>query len=142
MIDKANILGGLGITHDNHGANQPATSIDWFEVAKFVNWLNTNSDAMPAYKFDGSGNFQLWDSGDAGYSPNDLFRNSLARNFLPRVDEWYKAAYYNPASGNYYDYPTGSDNLIDGIDFPGDTTFDAVFDTDNHVGVNPLPKRH
>jgi len=28
--------------------------------------------------------------------------------FLPSVDEWYKAAYYDPTGGAYYDYPTGS----------------------------------
>jgi formylglycine-generating enzyme required for sulfatase activity len=33
----------------------------------------------------------------------------LAHYFLPSVDEWYKAAYYDPTSGVYYDYPTGSD---------------------------------
>jgi formylglycine-generating enzyme required for sulfatase activity len=34
----------------------------------------------------------------------------LARYFLPSVDEWYKAAYYDPTSGAYFDYPTGSDS--------------------------------
>jgi formylglycine-generating enzyme len=33
----------------------------------------------------------------------------LARYFLPSVHEWYKAGYYDPTSGVYYDYPTGSD---------------------------------
>jgi len=31
MINKANILGSLGITHNNRGANKPATAISWFE---------------------------------------------------------------------------------------------------------------
>jgi formylglycine-generating enzyme required for sulfatase activity len=30
-------------------------------------------------------------------------------------------------AGVYYDYATGSDNLPDGIDFPGDPNFDAVY---------------
>jgi hypothetical protein len=34
----------------------------------------------------------------------------LARYFLPSIDEWYKAAYYNPSGGIYYDYPTGSNS--------------------------------
>ena len=41
-------------------------------------------------------------------NPNNLYRNSLATYFLPSVDEWYKAAYYDPTSGAYFDYPTGS----------------------------------
>ena len=107
MIDKANALGGLGITHYNFGANKPATSITWFEATKFVNWLNTSTGSLPTYKFDDDGNFQLWTPGDPGYNLNNLYRNSLATYFLPSVDEWYKAAYYNPA-GVYYNYPTGS----------------------------------
>jgi formylglycine-generating enzyme len=58
-IDKANALGGLGITKDSRGPNKPATSVSWFEAAQFVNWLNMSAGSSPAYKFDGSGNFQL-----------------------------------------------------------------------------------
>ncbi len=108
MINKANAQSSLSITHDNRGANKPATSISWLEAAQFVNWLNTDSGSTPAYKFNG-GNFELWAPVDAGYNPNNLFRNSNAKYFLPSVDEWYKAAYYDPITDVYYDYPTGSD---------------------------------
>jgi formylglycine-generating enzyme required for sulfatase activity len=109
MINSANLNGGLGITHNNRGANKPATSISWFEAARFVNWLNTSTNHIAAYKFDGSGNFQLWQAGDVGYNPNNLYRNSQAKYFLPSADEWYKAAYYNPSgSGSYGDYPTAN----------------------------------
>jgi formylglycine-generating enzyme required for sulfatase activity len=108
MIDKANALGGLGITKDVRGADKPATSVSWFEAARFVNWLNTSTGSTPAYKFDGSGNFQLWTPSDPGYDASNLFRNSQAKYFLPSVDEWYKAAYFDPVAGIYCDYATGS----------------------------------
>lgn len=127
MIDAANALGGLGITIDSRGPDYPATSVTWFEAARFVNWLNTSTGGAPAYKFDASGNFQLWAPSDPGYDATNLYRNKLARYFLPSTDEWHKAAYYDGAAGVYYDYPTGSDSVPDGIDFPGDTVFDAVF---------------
>ena len=127
MIDKANALGGLGITKDTRGPDFPATSVTWFEAAKFVNWLDTSTGSTPAYKFDASGNFQLWQATDAGYDATNLYRNKLAKYFLPTVHEWHKAAYYNPATGTYYTYPTGSNSVPDGIDFPGDAIFDAVF---------------
>jgi formylglycine-generating enzyme required for sulfatase activity len=127
MIDKANALGGLGITKDTRGPDKPATSISWYEAARFVNWLNTSTGSMPAYKFDGAGNFQLWTPTDPGYNPANLYRNRLARYFLPSLNEWHKAAYYDPAAQVYYDYPTGSDSIPDGIDFVGDPMFDAVF---------------
>jgi len=118
MIDKANTLGGLGITKTTRGPDKPATSVSWNEAARFVNWLNTSTGSTPAYKFalqpgDGgysaNANIELWTISDAGYDPNNLYRNSLARYFLPSAHEWYKAAYYDPTSGVYYDYPTGSD---------------------------------
>ena len=108
MINKANTLGGLGLTHDNRGANKPVTSISWLEAAKFVNWLNTSTGYVPAYKMNGS-TFEPWQSGDTGYNPANPFRNSQAFYFLPSTDEWHKAAYYDPTAGVYYRYPTGSD---------------------------------
>ena len=145
MIDKANALGGLGITKDTRGPDKPATSVSWNEAARFVNWLNTSTGSTPAYKFaiqpgevgySANANIELWTISDAGYNPNNLYRNSLARYFLPSVDEWYKAAYYDPTSGVYYNYPTGSDSVPDGIDFAGDPNFDAVF---FDGGSNPEP---
>jgi formylglycine-generating enzyme required for sulfatase activity len=128
MIDKANARGSLGITKDMRGPDFPATSITWFEAAQFVNWLNTSTGSAAAYKFDAGGNFQLWTPADAGYDASNLYRNKLATYFLPSLNEWHKAAYYDASAGVYYDYPTGSNAVPDGIDFVGDTVFDAVFD--------------
>jgi formylglycine-generating enzyme required for sulfatase activity len=116
MITKANAAGSLAITLRNmtsYGGNgllRPATGITWYEAAKFVNWLNTSTGNTAAYKFDGSGTFQLWSAGDAGYDANNLFRNSLAKYWLPSRNEWYKGAYGSP-SGTWYDYATGSNSV-------------------------------
>ena len=101
----------LNISHDKRGNNKPATSITWPEAALFVNWLNTSTDSEPAYKFDVDGNFQLWEPADAGYDPDNLFRNRLSKYYLPSIDEWHKAAYYDPVDQRYNLYPTGSDTL-------------------------------
>jgi formylglycine-generating enzyme len=117
MIDKANTLGGLGITKDTRSADQPATDVTWNEAARFVNWLDTSSGSPPAYKFalqpgdsgyDPNADIELWMPSDAGYNPINLYRNTQARYVLPTDEEWYKAAYYDPTTGVYYDYPTGS----------------------------------
>ncbi|MEQ8846679.1 SUMF1/EgtB/PvdO family nonheme iron enzyme [Botrimarina sp.] len=113
-IRKANELSEaagdpLAITIDDRVPNKPATRLSWFEAARFVNWLNAEKGAAPAYKFDGAGEFQLWSPGDVGYDPQNPFRNSLSQYFIPSVDEWYKAAYYDPTLDAYWDYPTGSD---------------------------------
>ena len=51
MIDKANALGGLGITKVTLGPNKPAPYVGWFEAATFVNRLNTDGGSAPAYRW-------------------------------------------------------------------------------------------
>jgi formylglycine-generating enzyme len=145
MIDVANAAGGLGLFKDTRGPDKPATSVNWFNAARFVNWLNTSTGAVPAYKFDGNGNFQLWSPGDAGYNGANRYRNTLARYFLPSVDEWFKAAYYDPASGAYHDYPTGTGALPTPI-AGGTAANSAVYDqpisagpADVHLAGSPSP---
>lgn len=127
MVHKAAVEGDEGVYGGQLGLNKPVTGITWDTAARFVNWLNTSSGYTPAYKFNGS-NFELWQPGDFGFDSENLFRNSEAFYFLPSEDEWYKAAYYDPAAGIYYDYPTGRDTVPDGIDSPEDRQFEVVFD--------------
>ena len=110
QIDKANAAGSLLITYGSASStvDKPATGISWYEAARYVNWLNTSTGGTAAYKFSGS-TFQLWSSTDAGYNANNLFRNSLAKYWLPSSNEWYKGAYGSP-NGTWYNYPTGSDS--------------------------------
>jgi formylglycine-generating enzyme required for sulfatase activity len=115
QITKANSAGSLGITLQdmtNYGGNgllKPATGISYYEAAKYVNWLNTSTGGTAAYKFDGSGNFQLWSSTDAGYNANNMFRNSLAKYVIASSNEWYKGA-YGKADGSWSNFPNGSDS--------------------------------
>jgi len=116
MITKANSAVDLGITltdMTSYGGNEglkPATGISWNEAAKFVNYLNISTGNAPAYKFDGSGNIQLWSEWDEGYNANNMFRNSLAKYVIASRDEWYKGAYGSP-DGTWNNYATGSDNV-------------------------------
>ena len=142
MMNKANTLGSLGITHDNRGDAKPVTDVSWNEAARFVNWLNTSQGFTPAYKFavqpgeggyDRNANIQLWQSGDVGYDPNNFYRNSLATYFLPSVHEWYKAAFYDPNANVYFLYPTGSDTLPTAV-ASGTAADTAVFAQSNFTG--------
>ena len=115
MITKYNrnygTANSLVITKHTRGVAKPATSVSWNEAARFTNWLNTSTGGSAAYKFTTSGvndNIALWGSGDAGYDASNPYRNSLATYVLPSMDEWYKAAYYNPTTSTYFDYANGS----------------------------------
>jgi formylglycine-generating enzyme len=122
MIDAYNALGGgptvtmsdMTSTGGN-GANRPATGVSWNEAARFVNWLNTSRGFSAAYKFTTGGandNVVAWGIGDSGYNASNPFRNSNAYYYIPDLNEWYKAAYYDPnaagGAGAYWDYATGS----------------------------------
>lgn len=120
MIDKANAEGTLGITRTNRSANLPATEVSWNQAARFVNFLNEQAGYSHAYKFEfqpgdvgyGSNqNIQLWDINDPGYNPDNLYRNNNAFYFLPSENEWFKAGYFDPVSGQYSLYATGSDTV-------------------------------
>ncbi len=123
MIKSANAVTAddefpLNIDIANLGPDKPAISVSWIEAALFVNWLNESTGHAPAYKFEDIRGidppppnailrgFALWEPGDAGYDPNNLFRNRRAFYFLPNVDEWYKAAYYDPKTESYFPFPT------------------------------------
>lgn len=133
QIGVANASGIVGVSvadwsHRGYtfGINPPATGINWQEAARFVNWMNISKGYSPAYKFannygpvdlygtyTGYNDMMLWHSSDAGYNPNNPFRNSQARYFLPSIDEWFKAAFYDPTlnsgNGGYWDFATTSD---------------------------------
>ena len=83
--------------------------VSWSNSAKFVNWLNTSQGFSPAYKFV-NGMFAVWEPGDAGSDPENTFRNRRARYALSSVNEWHKAAYYDPSTESYFLYPTGSND--------------------------------
>jgi formylglycine-generating enzyme required for sulfatase activity len=112
QIDKA-IAGGLqGINMNpnfgGNGANRPATGVNYYEAATYVNWLNTDQGYHVAYNFvDGA--FTLWSEEDLGYNANNQFRNSLAKYVIASSDEWYKAAYGNLNGTTWNKYANGSD---------------------------------
>lgn len=165
IIDKANAAAGLGIllnsmTFVSGGPRpkMPATGVTWYEAARFVNWLNTSKGYQAAYKFsvqpgepgyNPNVQFLPWQPGDAGFNPDNPFRNSLARYFLPSVDEWYKAAFYDPnangGAGGYWNFPTGSNQwpiALDASTIPGTAVFDRSFaqgpaNVDNAGGLSP-----
>ena len=75
--------------------NHPVNYVTWFDTLRFANWLN-----------NGQGNGDT-ESGaytparrhaHADATPTRITRNAGATVFLPSENEWYKAAYYDPAT--------------------------------------------
>jgi formylglycine-generating enzyme required for sulfatase activity len=98
----------------NWSGSQATAGTSWYEAARFCNWLTTGDTTLGVYD-------------TTTWAVDRSYRNAEGMAyFIPTEDEWYKAAYYS-ATGVYYDYPTGSNSVPDGIDFSGDAAFQAVF---------------
>ncbi|MDB4338989.1 SUMF1/EgtB/PvdO family nonheme iron enzyme [Rubripirellula sp.] len=144
MIDAYNAIYGtpnsLAITmQTTYGSFTPeraASGISWNEAARFVNWLNTSQGYSAAYKFTTSGvndNIALWSVGDEGYDASNPYRNSNAVYVLPTVDEWYKAAYYDPNTGTWRQYASLDGNLPTAV-ASGTADNTAVYDQSSSAG--------
>ncbi len=95
-------------------------SVSWNEAARFVNWLNVISGYEPAYSYEfqpgdeeyvNGGRIRLLAPEDQGYNPENQYRNGMARFALPTLDEWHKAAFYDPAKDGdgYWEYSSATD---------------------------------
>jgi formylglycine-generating enzyme required for sulfatase activity len=93
---------GSKYTVDQGDGNHPVFNATWYSAARFGNWLN-----------NGQGNGTT-ESGAYNLPPGSpanggaIGRSAGATIFLPSENEWYKAAYYNPATSSYFTYGTGS----------------------------------
>ncbi len=132
MIDKATASGMSHVIAGRWTGDQPAVEIAWYEAAAFVNWLNSSTGHQEAYNLAWNGlewRMNLWSSENAWQlGGENRYRHKDGYYFLPSVDEWYKAAYHknDGVTANYWDYPTSSNSVPDGIDFSGDPNFEAV----------------
>lgn len=104
---------------ENSGSsiNRPITYVNWFDSARFANWMANGMPTGPQNQFTTEdGAYTL----SGAISGNAVAKNSINPNtgapptyYIPNINEWYKAAFYSPALGNgaggYYLYTTQSD---------------------------------
>lgn len=86
--------------------NHPANWVSWLDAVRFANWMNNGqgngSTETGAYTLQGGTAIP------SNYKT--ITRSPSATIVLPSEDEWYKAAYYNPATNSYYLHPTSSNS--------------------------------
>jgi formylglycine-generating enzyme len=130
MATDLNVAGILrsgnsgGYTYSLIGsANHPITYVGWFDAARFANWL---SNGQPI-GVEGTGTTETGSYTLNGSNPTDITRNANATWVIPTENEWYKAAYYNPATSSYNQYPFSS-NTVPISAPPGNTPNTGNFD--------------
>ena len=89
--------------------NNPVVYVDFYDTLRFSNWLHNGQGAGNTE----DGAYTLLGGTAVPTNGNSITRNPLADIFLTSEDEWYKAAYYDPALngglGGYFNYATSSD---------------------------------
>jgi len=86
--------------------DKPVNYVSWFDAARVANWLQNGQ---------GSGSTETGAYTLSGAEPGVAVAvNPGALYFLPTENQWYKAAYYNPAlnngAGGYHVYGNGFDD--------------------------------
>ena len=105
-VKPAAVGQGPGGTDYTYGG-KPVVFVSWFDAIRFANWLHNrqgNGDTE-------TGAYTLLGGTPIPSNADIITRNSDARWWLPSENEWYKAAYYDPDAGVYYDYPTGTNSV-------------------------------
>jgi formylglycine-generating enzyme required for sulfatase activity len=98
-------------------ADKPVNGVSWFDAARFVNWLENGQPVGGGGTETGAYDLSGVDAGDSG-TWSSIVRSPGALWRLATIDEWYKAAYYDPESAgadgsdtpDYWIYPTRSDD--------------------------------
>lgn len=77
--------------------SQPVRWVSFYDAARFCNWMANGQGSS-------STETGVYDMAQGAA----VTRGANATYVLPSVNEWYKAAYYDPVNDVYYTYPNGS----------------------------------
>lgn len=108
-INRSGTAGSYTYSTVSGRADNPVNFVSYWDSLRFANWLH-NGQGSGATE---TGAYTLTSS---GISANSIARNSDWRWAVTSDNEWYKAAYHQPASeggpsDNYWLYPMGTDSI-------------------------------
>ncbi len=83
-------------------AVMPVNFVSWLDAARYVNWLENGKPVTSEDAATEGGSYDL----TIGSAGQFAARQPGATYVLGSLDEWYKAAYHEPVSANYWIYPT------------------------------------
>jgi sulfatase modifying factor 1 len=108
-IVQSGVSGGFTYAVKADMGNKPVNYVSWYDAARFSNWLHNNQPigAQGAGTTE-TGAYTLQGGTTTPSNGLTVTRESAATWFLPSENEWYKAAYYNPMTSDYFTYPTSS----------------------------------
>jgi formylglycine-generating enzyme required for sulfatase activity len=123
-ITQVGAPGSYSYVVDSNFANRPVNYVSFWDATRFTNWLQNGQPT-------GAQDSTTTEDGTYHLTANGIANNTITRNTgetwaVASENEWYKAAYYNPSTGTYSTYPTGSNNV------PGRNVDDAAGNDANY----------
>ena len=87
--------------------SKPVIYVSFWDALRFANWLH-NGEPTGAQDVTTTedGAYTITAQGIAN---NSITRDPWAKFFVTNEDEWFKAAFYDPLSASYFEYPAGTD---------------------------------
>ncbi|NBW17269.1 MAG: hypothetical protein EBR82_55755, partial [Caulobacteraceae bacterium] len=83
----------------NNMGDKPVVFVDYLSIIRFINWLHNGSPLVNISDIDtilDFGAYDIFPIGDSSYLIN---KNIYQKYWLPSLNEWHKAAYYEPRDG-------------------------------------------
>jgi formylglycine-generating enzyme required for sulfatase activity len=110
-ITRSGVSGSFAYAPKSNMADKPVNFVSWYDSIRFANWLNNGQGTGDTE----TGAYTLLGGTPQPSNGLSITRNAGAKWFLPSENEWYKAAYYQPAAlggdaDNYWLYPTASNS--------------------------------
>ena len=105
-ITQSGVSGSYTYAVKTNMGDKPVHYVSWFDAARVSNWLTNGATSSSSTE---TGAYTLVGGQTSGNTPAV---NSGATFYVPREDQWYKAAYYKGGGTNadYWDFPTQSDS--------------------------------
>ncbi len=101
-----------------NAAMLPASNISWRTAAVFCNWLENGKSSSREAFISGAYDTSTFVFQNGDYQ-DQLTRSPGARYFIPSIDEWMKAVYYDPNKvnpdntvGGWWHQPNGTDTPL------------------------------
>ena len=82
----------------------PVSFVSFYDALRFANWMNNGQGSADTE----NGAYTLLGGTPTPTNGNEITRNAGATIALTSEDEWHKAAYYDPLSASYFEYPAQS----------------------------------
>jgi len=104
----------------------PVTYVSWGDAARFANWLHNGQPTGPQSAATTENGAYTLNGATSSAALSTITRNAGARWVIPTENEWYKAAYHQPAVqggdiDNYWTYPMRTNSVPYSDQPPGAT---------------------